>query len=1756
MPTGPLTLSSLLSGAKKVVANSHFGEKIVAGLMNTAAGTMKPSPLGLPSRFQGPRAPAAPNPTVDPVAQLLSVPPKATTAKKLAAAREANAAEQFPAVYKNSQTAGGSRPSLEEVKTALKGSLQDVFTLGDVTSKMASPFVYPVARSIKETAAKPFIPSQTTTGGFLTPDYSVPQFNLLTNLKRAGAKVADGIARGASVAYDELVTQPMAAAAQPDMPPSETSYSIMRGGILVDGRPNPDYFDWLKSHGYDPMMGRDQVVRMETFRQQRAAEQARRAMDQGAIADPELQAIATTQEAKSSLPTDTPVTRMNRAAGFEEIPTVSEETQRAGYGEGAGLIAEMLNPLSWIDALDPVGGLLHYRRAAKNVARDASAGRGLVANLPKYEGVGAGKVPFQGMPLSRRHNHADATPATPPSAPADPVRTLLSPGPVPTPHSPILGPLPGAPKTDVVAEHEWLSAAREAVGGGATVPQVAEHLGVTEEEAAHLVARVTPAAAPPGYKGIMQAPRPGASADPVADLLAPITPPTGLAPQGRMLFASPEAKAAGMALAKQAAQAMPAAPVADPVAELLAPSAPLSAPTPAPPAMRAANGAPMQAPPATGPTQDAMPPAAPYAPSAPPPPAVPPVAPVASAAPVESAAIAPQAMPPAAAIPEPTPPVDPPPPPKPVVTPVAPERSRFAPSKPVAPAPRVQEAPPIQASAAPQYAPVDVPGVREPVAPVAPAVGAGTAAPPGVVPPAPQMAPSPVARVERIAQRWDTMSAKDKVRTMATLPPGERAELNALITGEQGRYGDPTARSRNAGGSQVGFLGITPQLVEGAGREVGKAFQSLEKAAEDFAGSVARVAPSGFSPATRRVAQKAKEAVQYWTRKSMLTDNVQDAERLTDLLEGVADSSAGIARRAKDDWAPLRDLPKDVQTEVVAALRDPAKMAALVASNPEVGGMASKARGKITDLTQQVLRQQFGVEEATWAALSTQEKKILDEALRNENTLLPNRQMAVLTDLSRAKLLASGALRPVPGKKGRYEFKDQMLSTSEALDNADGYLQRKYAAFEGGRGVSPEEVIANYPSVAPQAVIAKHPTLTDDEKTRIYELLGNSQSSAGDPRTLRERGMLLARQNISPALRAALGELTGDAGYLVPKTIQDMEKHVALSQTREAIAGNSNWVAPIDETPEAAAARWGVQPTRLSEDVTRNGLLAGRWVHPEVADVLQAQWGFHNPGAAAEAMRGLVGKWKWAKTVANPGSHARQWVQNSVAFDLAAGGWIDGVRRTRDAIGEIAQQGPLYKEARDAGLLRGNFHDAELSRVMHQEALKLEPGPDGMLGHLGSFGELLHTLGGKADRAWQIADEATQVGLFGWAREQGMTAQQAVRYVRDVTYDSSSMSRLERLMSGRGAASTMTKPGTVTKALDALTLVANAPFAMASLYGLRRGAKSLLGIGHNHWMPLTDPALAFRASKYWVLPTLAAGAAGAAVMESRPDYEQPLLDNQLPKTVPLPSQVSAFLGEDGKPNFLDIGAFVPWGEAARAVYDTSKLSGEHDPQSMNPLQHAAAMATGGAMSMVRGGLNPILQTGVDIAQNRDTFSGKPVYNPSMGGREILSKSLGQATRNLLPDFTPGIPAALASGDVRDLIKEGGAGFAKLGAGAYNFAADRYSDATGQAVDHMADYRFRDQSLPRALLSTLLGVRTYDGDAEKNATFRETDRKSAVAEENKNYRRLLRQPQRTDAQRADDEKRHLQRLKNIATGGPQKWRGATPNADTLRGLLGL
>ena len=1087
-------------------------------------------------------------------------------------------------------------------------------------------------------------------------------------------------------------------------------------------------------------------------------------------------------------------------------------------------------------------------------------------------------------------------------------------------------------------------------------------------------------------------------------------------------------------------------------------------------------------------------------------------------------------MPPANAsqgIPAAPPPVEPPR--VPVAQPT-PQEVPFAPTQPPPIAP--PEAPP--APVAPAYERVGVQGVREGGdVPAAPSVGVGDAAPAGVAPPTLPASPSYDAAPTSSSPRGTTLAKGAAAIAAASLLTGAATPEEAGIDRVEGHQ-DPGLLSAAAplllAAAGVGAYAVGGKVLAGpAGKAFGARAMQAGDAISSLAGRVGSGVYSGLAPSRQAALTKAKQFVQYYTRKSMLSDAVVGGQQLASQLEDTADKIYGFAMRANDEWKALRELPKPTQAEFIDAMRDPAKMRQLVANDLDVGALAQRARGRVSELTHETLADQYKIPLATWHALSTAEKLQVDKLIRTGRAS-GNANLDQIVALSRAKVIANGSMRK--NAAGKYEFIDPMLESAEALKNTDAYLQRKYASMEGARGTF---------DVA--KILERHSAnLSVAEKEELVKLLGNKEQ--GVARGLDRIGMLLQRKNLSPSFRAALGEIKDDAGYLVAKTISDMERHLTLSQLRSAIAENSDWVMPMGADVEDYARRWGVMPEQLAPEPASHGILAGRMVHPEVRDVLHLQYAMHNPGAARAAVDKLMGVWKWSKTVANPASHFRQWVQNAVSVDLAGDGMTNGLGRVKNALNELATQGALYREARDAGLMRGQFHDAELSREMHRQILGLD-GSGHSLERLGALGDAIHNIKGWADKKWQLADDANRLALYDYARNaEGMTPKEAIAYIRATTYDSSQMSRLERALSGRGMSNTMASPGTPTKILDGIGLLANAPFLMSSLYGVKRGGKALLGVKEGHWMPLSDPALAWRASKYWVLPSLAVAAASQEDMDSRPEYAKPVLDERLPVNVPLPKWTGAWLGHDGAPQFWDISPYVPWGETARVVSDTM-----NDPGDNSVLGNLASVAMMRSWPPV----NPFVQMFADFRSNRDSYSGKAITQSS-DSREALAEKIGYATRQLAPDWMPGIASAAVSWDPRDLVKQGGRGLQQVGAGAYNTAQDVYGLAAGvESPPHVGDYRMRDQTLLRALLGQV-GARTYETDPNLNATMRELERRKAVSEEKSRFAVYQRQPQRSPEELRSDAERHTRRMQNIATGAPYRLPPGFLSPSSLRSVL--
>lgn len=370
----PLTLADVLKGARSLVSPHSPQRAAASGAWAGLAATKSNPPQAEPSRFAPSRPPApqkAPSVPKDPIEALLTAPVQpVSAAKKRQVAQNAVHDERFPAV--NSLLNPSSWGPL--AATTLKETLQDVFTLGDVASKMASPAAYPLAQNIRERAKRPFRTVTQDSSTFDTP--------LFENAVTGAAKLTDGLLRGADWAKREMIDKP---SQLPDLPPTETIQHY-QGKTAIPGQvlPNPAYANWLESHGYGrdaaSYLTRDQVIRMEAARNKHRGQQQQRLVDQGEAADPAFKEAVQAADVNRDFfgqhsPLDSPVTRASRALGFSELPSVGEEVQRAGYGEGAALVAEMTNPLGWVDGLDPIQAMLRGVGLTGKLGRELRTGK-------------------------------------------------------------------------------------------------------------------------------------------------------------------------------------------------------------------------------------------------------------------------------------------------------------------------------------------------------------------------------------------------------------------------------------------------------------------------------------------------------------------------------------------------------------------------------------------------------------------------------------------------------------------------------------------------------------------------------------------------------------------------------------------------------------------------------------------------------------------------------------------------------------------------------------------------------------------------------------------------------------------------------------------------------------------------------------------------------------------------------------------------------------------------------------------------------------------------------------------------------------------------------------------------------------------------------------------------------------------------------------------------------------------------------------
>lgn len=1620
MPLGPRTLLDALKGA---VAEPH---KTALNVAQSFVSAPSPGPFSVPR-------PAAPKPSPsvannDPVAAILSAPVKpVSAAKKKAVAREANSSSRFPAT----QRRGWQIPSAQEIGTTLNESFNDLLTVGDVASKMGGGFAYDLADWARREAARP-APTLTTKTGATE--------NLLgQNIAHAGAVGLDAAFRGADY-IKKNIWDPTVKASEEDAYPR--TFSMAQAVSLSESPMDRAYTmangldeaqsTWLRKNGLEPsireVMSADQIDRVVRARRQKAAEKQQRLIDQGVAPDPNYQAAAASEDYKVPSETDSAVTRWNRILGFEDLPSVSDEVKRAKYGEGAAVLAEIANPIGLADEADPVMALLSGGKRALRIGKEIKAGTAAVTG----SGINLPTIPRSLAEVGQQIKQVPKTAYSMafPSPPADPVAEALKRpeyGPPVIEHIDPIGPkeaalvtpLPSRPvPTDVVADHEWVAAAREVVQGGGGVEDISKHLDIPPEQAQGLFERVAPQQSPPGYRGIMQAPRgPQQPNDEVARLLGPSGPQS--------------------------------------------PAGPLVEPTPPP----------------------------------------------ASAAAPEGPRITPEE------VPAPAPPQSAPPP----------ER-----------APQ-----PTAGPSAPDYEPVNLPGVREPAASSAPAMGGGDAPQAG-----PVELPPPSPFIQSLASRWGSMSSNARAKMAETLSAAEKLELNQIITKEAesltSRYADPTARRRNHAG--VGVFGGPQDWAEAArlvrsGIEgvaaaenriagvVAKPFLAAERAMNEAASAVASTGASAASrvtpPAIARAATQMKHGVERWTSQMMMSSSVQGREELAKQLEDFADAQYGRSLAVKEEVGdPLRELKNQRLAQL--ALQNPDVRAA-IRKNPRLANTSAavdKARTSIDDATQEYLATKYAVPLTSWKSLMQQEQQLLAQAIEG-GAQTGDALVDTMASAARAKLIASGAI--VKDAAGNWAFKDPYLRASEALPGVGSYLPRRYASFEAKK-------------FDLDKTLKEATYLTPDEREWLARKFAPQARSAFASRDTGAIRSFLERENVSPNLRKALGELTGefdpknaDSGYLAAMAIHDLQRATALTQLREAVALDRRHTVPMDASVIDWENEFGVKPMQVPDDTSRFGQLAGRFVHPEVLDSLTFHFGKQDDYAKQTAEK-IMGAWKWLRTVGQVPSHFRQAMQNLLTGGVNGDGVTLQLLDTVDAIKSMASRDADYRHARDLGLWRGTYHDQETSSRLHAAVMDA-PGEGHFFERLGRFGDAIHGVAKTMSKAWEYSDDAARYAMFRRAKIRGMSDSEALRWVKENSYDGTRLSRLERMVTGRGVARTSASRSSALNAADVISTFISAPFFAASKFSARQ-SKALLGIGQNNWMPMTAPERALRA---WGV--VGAGAAlwhyfgqqdGRDVGEDRPSFAKGVLDNWLPGDAPLPPITSSYLGGDGKPQFVSLSPYMPWGESTRFVFDTMED------------------APGTMVKTLPMGLNPVAQSVVDVAANNDSFTNRPITNTQKPRAEQFADNIGHLSRVMGPDLMPGIPGALAAamGDEsqrnptefgKNVVRYGGPSFQKLGAGLWN-------DFIAQSPEQrMQDPRWKDQSTLRALFS-MAGVRTYAADKDLNEALRANEKKGRINRAKDDLRKLMAQPQRSDAQKQRDAERTVGNIERIAGGEPYRLPG--------------
>jgi len=457
--------------------------------------------------------------------------------------------------------------------------------------------------------------------------------------------------------------------------------------------------------------------------------------------------------------------------------------------------------------------------------------------------------------------------------------------------------------------------------------------------------------------------------------------------------------------------------------------------------------------------------------------------------------------------------------------------------------------------------------------------------------------------------------------------------------------------------------------------------------------------------------------------------------------------------------------------------------------------------------------------------------------------------------------------------------------------------------------------------------------------------------------------------------RKAHGEIT-KAAFPVARAMAEMKHDIAYGKMFKSILENPEWAS---ET-----AREGFK--QLSKTDKKLGVLMGKFVHPEIFSELnymtrqRSNW--------SKLMGEITSTWKFFKVIANPPTHFRNIMSNSILADLGGLSLRTQPKYLTKALNEFRNEGKHFRAMMDDGALQTTFADIEVQAFVDGWATVKEKDA------LTKFIKLKRNIGNKlgAEHARNIY--AAEENIFKLAKyihnveARGMSHVNAVDDALKWLFDYSDVPRFIHIV--------RTSP-------------VGAPFITFTYKALPRVAEAAINNPVRFW----KYPLAFMGMEEFArLKKGESVEEMKARKEDMPDYMKVGYYLSLP-----------FKDKNDRTLYLDLTYILPWGDIAEQG-DINFLRGIV-PRAVQPFQHPVARGIG------------------EIIANKNLFLSKggrnvSIWNPKTDGVEQIAEKVGSYFwKQWLPAWA-GIPGTDLKGYSWQRVQKAIEGEFGLGTGGVNF----------------------------------------------------------------------------------------------------------------------